>query len=61
MSNKNSGADKTISFEKLRKITETPTARVHFVGIGGVSMSSLARLALLGKVKISGSDRENSA
>ncbi len=60
MSNKNSAADKTISFEKLRKITETPTARVHFVGIGGVSMSSLARLALLGKVKISGSDRENS-
>ena len=60
MSNKTSGTDKTLSFEKLRKITETPTARVHFVGIGGVSMSSLARLALLGKVKISGSDREDS-
>ena len=60
MSNKNSSSEKTLSFEKLRKITETRTARVHFVGVGGVSMFSLARLALLGKVKISGSDREDS-
>lgn len=60
MANKYSSSEKMISFEKLRKITETRTARVHFVGIGGVSMFSLARLALLGKVKISGSDREDS-
>lgn len=60
MSNKSQTPEKSLSFDKLRKITETPSARVHFIGIGGVSMSSLARLALLGKVKISGSDRENS-
>lgn len=34
--------------------------KVHFVGIGGVSMYSLARLAKLGGATVSGSDRESS-
>ena len=60
MSNKTRNNEKGISFEKLRRITETQKAKIHFVGIGGVSMYSLARLALLGTAEISGSDREES-
>ena len=60
MINKNSSAEKPVSYEKMRKITETPESRVHFVGVGGVSMYSIARLAMLGGVKVSGSDREDS-
>ena len=60
MTNKTTPADKNLSFDRLRKITETSSARIHFVGVGGVSMYSLARLAMLGSVKISGSDREES-
>ena len=44
------------NFEQIRKIIEKNDARIHFVGIGGVSMYSLARLALLSSNKISGSD-----
>ena len=47
-----------LSLDKLRKLIETANARVHFVGIGGVSMYSLARLSMFGSIKVSGSDRE---
>lgn len=49
-----------ISFEALRRITEDSSSTVHFVGIGGVSMYSLARLAMLSGARITGSDRESS-
>jgi UDP-N-acetylmuramate--alanine ligase len=34
---------------------------VHFIGIGGIGMSALARLVLARGIKVSGSDREDSA
>lgn len=42
--------------EIVRKSSEG--SRVHFVGIGGVSMYSLARLAMTRGASVSGSDRE---
>ena len=60
MSNKITTSEKNISFDKLVKITQNPSAKVHFVGIAPDSMYSLARLAMLGGAKISGSDREES-
>ncbi len=53
--------EKRISFDKLLKITSSGSSTIHFVGIGGVSMYSLARLALVMKNRITGSDREESA
>ena len=47
-------------FDKIRKIIETKNSSVHFVGIGGVSMYSLARVSLLSSSRVSGSDREES-
>lgn len=58
MSQNSSQSDKSISFDMMRKITENPTSKIHFVGIGGVSMYSLARLAMLGSAGVTGSDRE---
>ncbi len=52
--------DKRVSYDKIRKICSTPNARVHFVGIGGVSMYGLARLSLSTGLAVSGSDREES-
>ena len=49
-----------VSFEKLRRVTQDPTATIHFVGIGGASMYSLARLAMTQGARVSGSDREAS-
>ena len=46
--------------DRIRKILESNDSKIHFVGIGGVSMYSLARLSLYFHKKISGSDRENS-
>lgn len=34
---------------------------IHFVGIGGISMSALSKLCLHNAIKVSGSDRANSA
>ncbi len=48
------------TYDRIRKIIEKEGARVHFVGIGGVSMYSLARLAHSASVNVSGSDREES-
>ncbi len=44
----------------MRRTAYDKSARVHFIGIGGVSMYSLARLTLLGGASVSGSDREDS-
>lgn len=49
--------DKKVPFEKLRRIIKTPDVKIHFVGVGGVSMYSLATLARLAGASVSGSDR----
>lgn len=51
---------KAPSYGKLRKISSDKTATVHFIGIGGVSMYSLARLTSLNGARVTGSDREES-
>ena len=43
---------KHIDFEKMNKI--------HFIGIGGISMSALARLVMAKGIRVSGSDRQAS-
>lgn len=48
-------------YKKIRSIIEKENSRVHFVGIGGVSMYSLARLVMNMGVSVSGSDREASS
>ena len=37
MATKKSREEVKLSFDKLRKITESTASRIHFVGIGGVS------------------------
>ncbi len=51
--------EKQISFGKLLKLSLAPGAKIHFIGIGGASMSSLAAIALASGVRISGSDTED--
>ena len=53
--------EKSLSFDKLRKMTEDPTSVIHLIGIGGVSMYSLARLVLAKGASVTGSDREENA
>ena len=47
-------------FDRIRKIIESESSRIHFVGIGGVSMYSLARISLSSQKKVSGSDKVES-
>ncbi len=54
--NKKSG-----TYDRIRKIIETEGSKIHFVGVGGVSMYSLARLCGSASCFVSGSDRENSS
>ena len=49
-----------LSFDRIKKICESAGAKIHFVGIGGVSMYSLARLVINKGAAVSGSDRESS-
>ncbi len=49
-----------IPYDRINKIISDSSSMVHFVGIGGVSMYSLARLTMLYGAKVSGSDREDS-
>ncbi len=46
--------------KKIHGITHSPSSHIHFIGIGGVSMYSLARLSLERGNRVSGSDREDS-
>ena len=50
-----------INYDKLRKIAERRGSKIHFIGVGGVSMYSLARVALSYKDRVSGSDAVDSA
>ena len=49
---------KNMPFDKIDKMVTTQGTGIHFVGIGGVSMSSLARLSILSGARVSGSDRD---
>lgn len=44
----------------IREIIKRDRAKIHFVGVGGVSMYSLARLSVEKGLCVSGSDREDS-
>lgn len=46
-----------LNFDGIKKLIGEKGGRVHFVGVGGVSMYSLARLALRLGAAVSGSDR----
>ena len=59
MENQTSKSKEKISFDLLCRIAESSISTVHFVGVGGVSMYSLARLTMLLGAKITGSDRES--
>ena len=48
------------SYDRIRSLIADKEARIHFIGIGGVSMYSLARLTLSYGASVSGSDREDS-
>ena len=54
-----SRSNSSLSYGQIRKIICDRSKRVHFVGVGGVSMYSLARLTMLNGVVVSGSDRED--
>ena len=47
---------RALTFDEIRKIAETEGASVHFIGIGGVSMYSLANLTILSGAAVTGSD-----
>ena len=58
MSRLNSGSSDRPSYDRIRRLMGE--GRIHFIGIGGVSMYSLARLAHSSGYSVSGSDRERS-
>ncbi len=60
MSRKKQKNNENLGCQKLGQIIDTPRRRLHFVGTGGVSMYSLARLAIENGALVSGSDREHS-
>lgn len=57
MGKQSGSSGRDISYDFLRKISRDPSMTVHFVGIGGVSMYSLARLTMFRGAGVSGSDR----
>lgn len=59
MSKRKNGAGR-LSYSEIRKICSDNSAVIHFIGVGGVSMYSLAMLTLHCGAGVSGSDREES-
>lgn len=57
MLDRDSYGRRNVTFDSLQNLSKNGSS-VHFVGIGGVSMYSLARLALNRGAVVSGSDRE---
>ena len=54
--------DSELDYDRLCKIIDSKKARIHFIGIGGVSVYSLARFVLgRNKSSISGSDVQESS
>ena len=60
MKKKDSKQSYSISYDKICSLINEPNAKIHFIGIGGVSVYSLARLTMLLGASVSGSDREES-
>ena len=60
MSKRKLGSDASVCYDLIGKIMNDGSMTVHFIGIGGVSMYSLARLTLTCGARVSGSDREES-
>ena len=58
---RSSGYEDRPSYRIIREISSDPDRTLHFVGIGGVSMYSLARLTLDRGARVRGSDREDSS
>ena len=56
----NMGKSRSVSYGILQKISRDKAACVHFIGIGGVSMCSLAALTMLRGARVSGSDKDKS-
>ena len=57
-----SSRESKINYDKIRKIADSRGSKIHFIGVGGVSMYSLARLSkVLKGCRVSGSDRTESA
>lgn len=48
---------KNLTYDEMRRKIESPDAVIHFIGIGGVSMYTLSRLALDAGYNVTGSDR----
>ena len=53
-----SNSNTKYGYEKISEFLSTPSPHVRFLGIGGVSMYSLARLTLERGMRVSGYDRE---
>ncbi len=53
-----SKSNKVFSYRDIQQISGDRSRKVHFIGIGGVSMYSLARLTIEEGAAVSGSDRE---
>lgn len=49
-----------LTYDRIRQLLTREGVRLHFIGIGGVSMYSLARLCMHLGASVSGSDREDS-
>ena len=59
MAQKNVREEKSLSFDKIGALASDKARKIHFIGIGGVSMYSLARLTMQKGARVSGSDRES--
>lgn len=52
--------NKSLTYDRIKKITETDGAKIHFTGVGGVSMYSLASIIKKNGSIVSGSDTAES-
>ena len=50
-----------LTYKTIRDVIENPGQRVHFIGVGGVSMYSLASVSAMHSLRVSGSDVEETA
>ena len=59
MGNRRNNYSPSPSYDRICRLACDRNARIHFIGIGGVSMYSLARLTAIMGAQVSGSDRES--
>lgn len=55
--NKQTSHSRRVAPERIRKIVKSSDSVIHFIGVGGISMSALARLTLEYGCTVTGSDR----